>query len=73
MFHPISGASNGGHDPTRRLRNGFTIWITPSQGETCDACGNAIPGYEPQYEVVISGREMRLDRDCFRRRVEEIT
>jgi len=49
------------------------IWITRSQRAACNACGKTIPHDQAQYEVVISGREMRLDRDCFRRRMDELT
>jgi hypothetical protein len=70
MFRP---ASDRGRDTPRRLRSRFTIWIIRSQGATCDACGEAIPPDQAQYEVVISGHEMRLDRDCFRRRMDELT
>jgi len=48
------------------------IWISRGQGAACDACGKTILVGEPQYELVANGREMRLDRDCFRRRMEEL-
>jgi len=49
------------------------IWITRSEGAACHTCGKTIPRDQTQYEVVINGSEMRLDRDCFRRRMEELT
>jgi hypothetical protein len=49
------------------------VWITRGQGAICDGCGKPIPHDEAQYEVITNGREMRLDRDCFRRRMDELT
>jgi hypothetical protein len=49
------------------------VWITRGQGAICDGCGKTIPHDEAQYEVITNGREMRLDRECFRRRMEELT
>jgi hypothetical protein len=52
---------------------GSRFGLSAVKGATCDACGEAIPPDQAQYEVVISGHEMRLDRDCFRRRMDELT
>ena len=65
------GTDRGGG--ARRLTPSAMIWITRSQGAACSACGKAIPADQAQYEVVISGHELRLDRDCFRRRMDELT
>jgi len=49
------------------------VWITHGQGAICDGCGKPIPHDEAQYEVITKGREMHLDRECFRRRMDELT
>jgi hypothetical protein len=56
----------------RRRSPSAIIWITRSHGTACDECGKAIRIDEPQYDVVTDGREMHLDRDCFRRRMDEL-
>jgi len=68
---PRSGGS-GSEDRPRRLAPSVMIWITRSHGEACDACGQTIPVDQTQFEIVTNGREMRLDRDCFRRRMDEL-
>ena len=50
-----------------------TVWITRSQGEACDACGRPIPVEQSQYELVMkNGHEMRLDRTCLQRQMQEL-
>src|SRR5262249_1109697 len=68
---PGSGASGSEGRPRRRAP-AVMIWITRSEGAACDACRKTIPVDQSQYEVVTNGRETRLDRDCFRRRMEKL-
>ena len=70
----MNGSDRGGAEGgARRLTPSVMIWLTRSQGAACDACGKTIAVGESQYEVVANGREMRLDRDCFRRQMDELT
>jgi hypothetical protein len=72
-FTTYDTSDRGGSKP-RRILPSVMIWITLSQGAACDACGKTIPVRDSQYEVVMqNGREVRLDRDCFRRRIDELT
>jgi len=49
------------------------LWITRSHGAACDACGRTIPVDWPQYELVMkSGREIRFDRTCLQRHMQEL-
>src|SRR5262249_1757116 len=55
----------GGSSPAVRL----FMWMAPSAGAACDACGTPIPTGEIAYHVVGDGGET-LDHDCYRRRME---
>jgi hypothetical protein len=57
--------------PNRRPRLA-AMWITGSEGMICESCGKTIPVGHPQYEIVTNGDELRLDRDCFLRRMKEL-
>ena len=71
-FSSSFDASERGGSRPRRLRPSVMIWLTRSPGAVCDACGKAIREGESQYEVVANDKELRLDRDCFRRRMDEL-
>src|SRR5262245_7201315 len=66
-----SGASGSEGRPRGRAP-AVMIWITRSEGAHCDVCSKAIPVDQSQYEVVLDGRELRLDRECFQRRMQEL-
>ena len=44
-----------------------SLWIAPSPGAPCDACGEAISVGHTEYQIVTGEREMRLDRRCYQR------
>jgi hypothetical protein len=69
--HPLGGRERRADVPIRAPT--FAVWITRGQGAACDACGKTITSDESQYQLVAKEREMRLDRDCFRRRMDGLT
>lgn|SRR5262249_4037469 len=56
----ISGASDA------RVQAPISVWIAPSQGRGCDACGRPIAVGEMAYHVVAQGRETHLHHPCYR-------
>jgi hypothetical protein len=63
-FPTICGASDA-MEPTP-----LSLWIAPSSGRACEACGQQIVAGHMEYVLVGGGREMRLDRACYRQRME---
>ena len=61
-FHvarPMSGASDAG------IRGRSYVWIAPSTGKQCDSCGRRIAAGEVEYQTIVDGRQMILDRACY--------
>jgi hypothetical protein len=52
------------------------MWAGPGTDQPCDGCDRAIGSNETEHEVEVSGRAIRLHRECFliweaERRVDE--
>jgi len=48
------------------------MWVGPSNGATCDACGRQIAPAEIECEAVIANSlELHLDHGCYRLLLEE--
>jgi|SRR5689334_19604255 len=61
----LVAALAGGND--ERMSPRSYIWIAPSDGCDCDVCGRAIPAGEVEYQLVVDGRQISVDRACYRR------
>jgi hypothetical protein len=73
----ISGASKNDNDLRHRLRRllsigAAAIWIGPSRGAQCHACGKWISEGLPQYEAVADRQEMHFDTACFRSLIDDL-
>jgi len=44
-----------------------SIWIAPSEGTTCDTCGQSINARDYAYQIVAADHDMRIDRRCYQR------
>jgi hypothetical protein len=65
-FRPMSGASD------QEIPTPSYVWVGPCRGATCEVCDRQIVNGETEFVIVARGREMRLDRDCFQRRVKAL-
>src|SRR5262245_12279686 len=73
----ISGASKNDNDLPHQLRRllstgAAAIWIGPSRGAPCHACGKWISEGQPQYEAVADRQEMHFDAACFRSLIDDL-
>ena len=65
------------HDGLRRMLSAFQsagrlkTRVNPSVGGPCGACGSDIFVGDIEYDVVVEGREMKLDATCYLILVEE--
>ena len=49
-----------------------SIWIAPSEGTTCDTCGQSINTRDIAYEIVAADHDMCIDRRCYQRLIAAV-
>jgi len=54
------------------VRAQSSIWIAPSEGTVCGACGQPIQAREIAYEIVAAGQDLCIDRACYQRLIAAV-